>query len=146
MFLTNGQRALVYGLNMFIILLNDRCCCLDIYLCVCSVLPLDALHYCFMQCLRPQLSSCQLFTSYLKNEEFLACHVDVFIQCISNGPSLLHFASKETSTSQTTSLRLDGDTYQRQITLRIAGFHFSSRLTTTLNLCSIYLKLLVHVL
>ena len=35
---------------------------------------------------------------------------------------------------------------QRQITLRIVGFHFSSRLTATLNLCLIYLKLLVHVL
>ena len=29
--------------------------------------------------------------------------------------------------------------------LRIVGYHFSSRLTDTLNLCSIYLKLLVHV-
>ena len=29
--------------------------------------------------------------------------------------------------------------YLRQITLRIVGYHFSSRLTATLNLCSIYL-------
>ena len=29
----------------------------------------------------------------------------------------------------------------RQITLRIAGYHFSSRLTATLNLCLIYLKI-----
>ena len=35
---------------------------------------------------------------------------------------------------------------QRQITLRIVGYPFSSRLTATLNLCSIYLKLLVYVL
>ena len=35
---------------------------------------------------------------------------------------------------------------QRQIALRIVGHHFSSRLTATLNLCLIYLKLLVHVL
>ena len=33
-----------------------------------------------------------------------------------------------------------------QITFRIMGYHFSSRLTATLNLCLIYLKLLVHVL
>ena len=33
----------------------------------------------------------------------------------------------------------------RQITLRIMGYHFSSRLTVTLNLCLIYFKLLVHV-
>ena len=32
----------------------------------------------------------------------------------------------------------------RQITLRIMGYHFSSRLTATLNLCLIYLKLLLH--
>ena len=37
-------------------------------------------------------------------------------------------------------------TYWRQISLRIVGYHFSSRLTATLNLCPIYLKLLVHVL
>jgi len=30
--------------------------------------------------------------------------------------------------------------------LRIMGYHFSSWLTATLNLCSIYLKLLMHVL
>ena len=30
--------------------------------------------------------------------------------------------------------------------LELLGYHFSSRLTSTLNLCSIYLKLLVHVL
>ena len=36
--------------------------------------------------------------------------------------------------------------YQRQITLRIVGSHFSSRLTATINLCLIYLKLLLHVL
>ena len=37
--------------------------------------------------------------------------------------------------------------FQVQITLRIVGYyHFSSRLTPTLNLCLIYLKLLVHVL
>ena len=30
--------------------------------------------------------------------------------------------------------------------LRIVGYHFSSRLTATLNLCPIYFKLLVHVL
>ena len=35
---------------------------------------------------------------------------------------------------------------KRQITLRIVGYHFSSRLTATLNLCPIYLKLPVHVL
>ena len=35
--------------------------------------------------------------------------------------------------------------YQRQITLRIVGHHFSSRRTATLNICLIYLKLLVHV-
>ena len=35
---------------------------------------------------------------------------------------------------------------QRQITLRIVGCHFSSQLTATLNVCPIYLKLLVHVL
>ena len=35
---------------------------------------------------------------------------------------------------------------QRQITLRTMGYHFSCRLTATLNLCPIYLKLLVHVL
>ena len=34
----------------------------------------------------------------------------------------------------------------RQITLGIVGYHFSSRLTATLNICSIYLKLLVYVL
>ena len=34
----------------------------------------------------------------------------------------------------------------RQITLRIVGYHFPSQLTATLNLCPIYLKLLVHVL
>ena len=31
-------------------------------------------------------------------------------------------------------------------TLRIVGYHFSSPLTATLNICPIYLKLLVHVL
>ena len=36
--------------------------------------------------------------------------------------------------------------HQRQIILRIVGYHFSSRLTGTPNLCPIYLKLLVHVL
>ena len=35
---------------------------------------------------------------------------------------------------------------EHQITLRIVGYHLSSRLTATLNLCRIYLKLLVHVL
>ena len=35
---------------------------------------------------------------------------------------------------------------QRQITLKIVGYHFSSQLTATLNLCLIYVKLLVHVL
>ena len=35
---------------------------------------------------------------------------------------------------------------QRQITLRIVGYLLTSRLTATLNLCPIYLKLLVHVL
>ena len=30
---------------------------------------------------------------------------------------------------------------QRQITLRIMGYHFSSRLTVTLNLCLIYFKI-----
>ena len=35
---------------------------------------------------------------------------------------------------------------KRQITLRIVGYHISSRLTATLNLCPIYLKLLVPVL
>ena len=35
---------------------------------------------------------------------------------------------------------------QRQITLRIMDYHFSSRLTANLNLCLIHLKLLVHVL
>ena len=34
----------------------------------------------------------------------------------------------------------------RQITLRIVGYHFSSRLSDTLNLYPIYLNLLVHVL
>ena len=34
-------------------------------------------------------------------------------------------------------------TYKGQITLRIVGYHFSSRLTATLNLFPIYLKLLV---
>jgi len=33
-----------------------------------------------------------------------------------------------------------------QITLRIVGYHFSSRLTATLNICPIYLKLLLHVI
>ena len=32
------------------------------------------------------------------------------------------------------------------ITLRIEGYQFSSQLTANLNLCPIYLKLLVHVL
>ena len=31
-------------------------------------------------------------------------------------------------------------------TLRIVGYHFASRLTATLNLCPIYLKLLEHML
>ena len=35
--------------------------------------------------------------------------------------------------------------YQRQITLRIVGYRFSSQLTAPLNLCPIYLKLLVLV-
>ena len=35
---------------------------------------------------------------------------------------------------------------KRQVTLRIVGYHFSSQLTATLNLCHIYLKLLGHVL
>ena len=35
---------------------------------------------------------------------------------------------------------------QRQIILRSVGYHFPFRLTVTLNLCQIYLKLLVHVL
>ena len=34
---------------------------------------------------------------------------------------------------------------QRQITLRIVGYNFSSRLTATLHLCPIYPKLLLHV-
>ena len=34
----------------------------------------------------------------------------------------------------------------RQITLRIMGYYFSSRLTATLNLCLVYFKLLVLVL
>ena len=34
--------------------------------------------------------------------------------------------------------------YYRQITLRIVGYHFSSHLTATLNLCWINLKVLVH--
>ena len=36
--------------------------------------------------------------------------------------------------------------YQRQITLRIVGYHFSSQLTASLTLCLIYLKFLVHML
>ena len=36
--------------------------------------------------------------------------------------------------------------FLRQITLRIVDYHFSSQLTATLNLCLIYLQLLVHVL
>ena len=36
--------------------------------------------------------------------------------------------------------------HQRQITLRIVGYHYSSQLTASLNLYPIYLKLLVHVL
>ena len=38
------------------------------------------------------------------------------------------------------------DMKQRQITFRILGYHFSSRLTANHDLCPIYLKLLVHVL
>ena len=36
--------------------------------------------------------------------------------------------------------------FQRQIPLRIVGYYFSSLLTAPLNLCPIYLKVLVHVL
>ena len=50
--------------------------------------------------------------------------------------------------SQVTNLqvRIIYKDHQRQIILRIVGYHFSSRLTAILNLCSIYLKLLVHLL
>ena len=34
----------------------------------------------------------------------------------------------------------------RHITLRIVGYHFSSRLIATLNLCPVYLKLVVRML
>ena len=33
-------------------------------------------------------------------------------------------------------------TFIRKITLRIVGYHFSSRLTATLNLCLIYFKII----
>ena len=36
--------------------------------------------------------------------------------------------------------------YQRQITLRFVGYHFTSQLTATIILCLIHLKLLVNVL
>ena len=38
------------------------------------------------------------------------------------------------------------DRISNRITLRIVGYHFTSRLTAILNLCSIYLKLLDDVL
>ena len=36
--------------------------------------------------------------------------------------------------------------FWKQINLKILGYYFSSQLTAILNLCLIYLKLLVHVL
>ena len=47
--------------------------------------------------------------------------------------------------SQISSL-ITAHSLERQIPLRIVGYHFTSRLTATLNLCLIYLKLLVDVL
>ena len=73
--------------------------------------------------------------------DFAICKSGFAKKGIFTGKEMCHAMLKEFHVAVRFTIRL-----YRQITLRIVSYHFSSRLTATLNLCPIYLKLLVHVL